>query len=122
MSDLHSEVDVVDRYFLQLFESAWAGVEMLLTKSQIENDVTIGFISGIFVASALACIEDDHLSEWPKTVQRRKVLYERLGGLPGVIGELIRRMEFDWQYVALDDRTQEDWNEPDLMLTRSEDG
>lgn len=114
MNTTNQESDVVDRYFLRLFESGWVGVETLLTKHQIENDVTAGFVNGVFVASALACIEDDHISERPNTVQRREALYERLGGLQGVIGELIRRMDLCWQYVPLDQRSRDDWEEPNL--------
>jgi hypothetical protein len=111
--------ELIDQYFRQLFEAGWVGVETLLTKHQIENDVTRGFVHGIFVATALACIEDDHVSEGPNIVERREVLYKNLGGLQGLIGELIKRMEFDWKYVPIDQRTQEDWQSPNLSLIKS---
>lgn len=106
--------DIGEQYFSQLFEAGWVGIETLLTRSQIESSVSLGFIHGIFVATALACIEDDHLSERPDIVERRTVLYRQYGGLQGVIGELIRRMDYDWRYVPVDQRTDDDWREPDL--------
>lgn len=106
--------DVVEQYFNQLFMDGWVGVEHLLTRNQIENIVDKAFIHGVFVASALACIEDDHLSNRPEIVERRAVLYGQYGGLQGVIGELIRRMDYPWQYVPVDQRTQADWDTPDL--------
>lgn len=111
--------DLIDQYFRQLYEAGWVGVETLLTKSQIENDVTRGFIHGLFVGTALACIEDDDVSDRANIIERREVLYRHLGGLQGVIGELIRRMEFGWQYIPIGQRTDEDWQSPDLSLIKS---
>lgn len=115
----HVDSEIIDQYFRQLFEAGWVGVETLLTKSQIENDVAIGFVHGIFVATALACIEDDHISDRPNIVERREALYKKLGGLQGVIGELIRRMEYDWQYIPVNQRTDEDWQSPNLNLIKA---
>ena len=67
----------------------------------------------------MACIEDDHISDRPNIVARREVLYKKLGGLQGLIGELIRRMEFDWQYIPVNQRTDDDWQAPDLSLIKS---
>lgn len=106
--------DVAEQYFGQLFEAGWVGVETLLTRSQIENSVSSGFIHGLFVGSALACIEDDHISDRPDIVERRTLLYAQYGGLQGVIGELIRRMHYEWRYIPLSERTDDDWREPDL--------
>lgn len=111
--------ELIDKYFRQLFEAGWVGVETLLTKSQIESDVIRGFVHGVFVATALACIEDDHMSDRPNIVARRETLYKSLGGLQGLIAELIRRMEFDWQYVPVNQRTDEDWQSPDLSLIKA---
>lgn len=106
--------ETVELYFRQLFEAGWVGVESLLTKDQIEQSVTRGFIEGVFVATAIACIEDDHLSERAEIIERKHVLYRRYGSLHGVIGELIRRMDFSWLYVPINQRTQADWDTPDL--------
>jgi hypothetical protein len=106
--------EIIEQYFNQLFMDAWIGIESLLTRGQIENDVSKGFIHGLFVGTALACIQDDDLSERPNIVARRAVLYAQYGGLQGVIGELIRRMDYGWQYVPGDQRTEDDWREPDL--------
>lgn len=108
-------IDPVEQYFSRHLESGWVGIECLLTKHQIDHVVSSDFVCGVFVASALACIEDDHASEHPATVEVREVVYQRYGGLQGVIAELIRRLDFNWSYVPVDRRTAEDWQTPDLL-------
>jgi hypothetical protein len=116
MSDVDREM--IENYFRQLFEAGWVGVESLLTKDQIEHSVTMDFVSGIFVATALACIEDDHNSNHPAAVEKCELLHRHFGDLQGVIAELIRRMEFNWQYVSVNQRTAADWESPDLNRVR----
>lgn len=113
------ESDSIERYFSRLYEGGWVGVECLMTKSQIEAS-SIEFIRGVFLATAVACIEDDHECARQEVAARRALLYGQYGGLQGVIGELVRRMKFDWQYIPVNARSAEDWVSPALPWLRVE--